>query len=174
MKRVGWAAFGIIASILVLYIYKFGSFTANLSVKKDEWGQFGDYFGGVLNPILSFISIILLIKSVDLQISANKSIVAENKRQDLLEKKKTFESRLFNLIDVQRSYFDEFSVTLSSPQGNVKHHKTEAINKIETLVKYSLKRGLDREKISAALQSLDDISDDNIFSLIRRDRKSVV
>jgi len=37
---------------------------------KDEfskWGQFGDYFGGVLNPILSFLALIALLYTIVLQ-----------------------------------------------------------------------------------------------------------
>ena len=37
------------------YVYKFR--LSDLADKPDAWGQFGDYFGGTLNPILSIISI---------------------------------------------------------------------------------------------------------------------
>ncbi len=42
----------------LFYIYEFGTFS--LATSKDEWGQFGDFIGGILNPFLSFASILIL------------------------------------------------------------------------------------------------------------------
>lgn len=42
----------------LFYIYEFGTFT--LATNKGEWGQFGDFIGGILNPFLSFASILIL------------------------------------------------------------------------------------------------------------------
>ncbi len=39
----------------LFYIFKFGSWT--LSSNKDEWGTFGDYIGGVLNPVISILTL---------------------------------------------------------------------------------------------------------------------
>lgn len=50
----------IIVIILVFIIYIL-VFQGGLSNEQGDWGQFGDYFGGVLNPILGFFTIILLI-----------------------------------------------------------------------------------------------------------------
>ena len=33
----------------------------HLSKNPEVWGQFGDFVGGVLNPILSFITVVILI-----------------------------------------------------------------------------------------------------------------
>lgn len=63
------------------YYLNFG-ISGDVSQKTDVWGQFGDYVGGVLNPILSFISIYLLINSLSLQRQANTSLVDEIKRQE--------------------------------------------------------------------------------------------
>jgi hypothetical protein len=43
------------------------------------WGQLGDYIGGVLNPMLSFLTLFLLIKTLQLQqvqIRQSKSTIA--------------------------------------------------------------------------------------------------
>lgn len=76
------------------YYLNFG-IDGDISQKTDIWGQFGDYLGGVLNPILSFISIYLLINSLSLQHRANASLVDEIKRQEKLEEFKKFEFRFF-------------------------------------------------------------------------------
>ncbi|MFQ2624533.1 hypothetical protein ACK3YV_17115, partial [Aeromonas caviae] len=75
MRLIGWGALIIIMIVLGLYYYQFGAGPTTLSDEKDVWGQFGDYFGGTLNPILSFMSVLLLIKSVRLQLVANSSLI---------------------------------------------------------------------------------------------------
>lgn len=45
--------------ILLPYIYTFSN--ATLSTNPTDWGVFGDYIGGILNPIFSLINIILLV-----------------------------------------------------------------------------------------------------------------
>ena len=43
-------------------IFKFFEFFGNTSYSYDiaQWGQFGDFFGGILNPFISLISLIIL------------------------------------------------------------------------------------------------------------------
>lgn len=60
------------------------------------WGQFGDYAGGVLNPLLSFISIVLLIKSLVLQHEANGNLKTEIKNGEKTERLRSFEVLFFN------------------------------------------------------------------------------
>lgn len=60
--------------ILAVAAVYFGKFHFGLSSKQDVWGQFGDYFGGVLNPILSFFAFIaLLVTLIDQRESASSS-----------------------------------------------------------------------------------------------------
>ncbi len=80
----------IIALVVTKYIFKFGT---ELSSNQEVWGQFGDYFGGVLNPILSFFAFAALLYTVHLQIeSSNES---ENRHSE-----QVFDSRLFQLLNV--------------------------------------------------------------------------
>lgn len=168
MKCVGWVAFILIVAILSLYYYQFGVGPTMLSRGRDVWGQFGDYFGGVLNPILSFISILLLIRSVNLQLVANKSLIDENRRQESLDKRKSFEYRFYNLLEAQKGGFNDFYVIMPTPNGSVKYDGVSAVNKIESLVKTTLNRGISGIAITNMLEKLDDQSDDKMFSFFRR------
>ena len=47
--------------------YAYVGFEQPLSANGEDWGQFGDYFGGVAGTLLSFISILLLIYTIHLQ-----------------------------------------------------------------------------------------------------------
>ena len=44
---------------LIFYLFKFGSLT--FSADKSDWGTFGDYIGGTLNPLLTLINICVTV-----------------------------------------------------------------------------------------------------------------
>ncbi|MFY0481384.1 hypothetical protein ACI6PS_02165 [Flavobacterium sp. PLA-1-15] len=52
------SSFLIIVATALAYILKF--FEKEASNDPEKWGQFGDYFGGICNPLLSMINLIIL------------------------------------------------------------------------------------------------------------------
>lgn len=54
-------------SIFVVIAFYVFNFSVGLSPKPDVWGQFGDYIGGTLNPILSFLALISLLVTLWVQ-----------------------------------------------------------------------------------------------------------
>ncbi|HEX8615655.1 MAG TPA: hypothetical protein VF800_30605 [Telluria sp.] len=73
MRRIGkdplfWYVYGIFgigltALLFAIYAYveHFGSV---FDSDQEGWGQFGDYLGGTLNPLLSFLSLVLFVISL--------------------------------------------------------------------------------------------------------------
>ena len=59
------------AKLLIMYNLQFGD---ELSDSNGDWGTFGDYLGGVLNPILGFASFMALLYTVRLQSNELKNI----------------------------------------------------------------------------------------------------
>ena len=57
-------AFISILTAIVFYTYNFSD---EISKEHERWGTFGDYFGGLLNPVLSFLSLIALLLTIILQ-----------------------------------------------------------------------------------------------------------
>jgi hypothetical protein len=55
-----------------------------LSNHGEAWAFFGEYFGGVAGPLLSFISILLLVYTVNLQIQQQSRIQEETLKRDVL------------------------------------------------------------------------------------------
>ncbi|MEP1741619.1 MAG: hypothetical protein ABJI60_14295 [Kangiellaceae bacterium] len=51
---------------LVLYLY-FNHFNYSISNQQEVWGQFGDFVGGLLNPIIAFAAFVYLWISVGIQ-----------------------------------------------------------------------------------------------------------
>lgn len=54
----------LIAAVVFPYVYQFGP---ERSVNPENWGQFGDYFAGLLNPIFSLLAFGALMYSLMLQ-----------------------------------------------------------------------------------------------------------
>jgi hypothetical protein len=80
-------------------------FIGPLSLDHDKWGQFGDYVGGVLNPLLAFFGLIALLVTIRLQVKElklstrelSKSAVALQ-RQNAALVHQNFESTFFQLL----------------------------------------------------------------------------
>lgn len=56
------------AILLAAFCAYFQEFHGGFSPKQEIWGQFGDFVGGTVNPILSFLTLIALVLTVVLQI----------------------------------------------------------------------------------------------------------
>lgn len=71
----------IIFAISQVVIYYFSTF-GELGDQKSDWGTFGDFIGGTLNPLLSFISFMALLYTIFIQ------------REQLNSQKKQFEQSI--------------------------------------------------------------------------------
>lgn len=84
------AVFALLAIAGVAFRY-ISEFSVNVLTDQEKWGQFGDYFGGVLNPILSFFAFVAILYTLRIQVAANEE--AEQRYEEQLR-----EQRLFQLI----------------------------------------------------------------------------
>lgn len=70
IKKTAFWAFGIVIFLIIgvigLFIYNFYSYP--LAENSEKWGQFGDYIGGTLNPILAFLSFSALLFTIYIQV----------------------------------------------------------------------------------------------------------
>ncbi|HHG3503032.1 TPA: hypothetical protein ACPVZF_000284 [Vibrio parahaemolyticus] len=64
--------------------YHFVGANQPISPNASEWSNFGSYFGGVVGPIFSFLSIVLLVYTIILQSSQIKLYVDEAIKLDML------------------------------------------------------------------------------------------
>lgn len=114
MRRYILGAAAIIITVFVFYIGKFGlDLGYGLSDDSAVWGQFGDYMGGSLNPILSFISIVLLLKSLRLQNQSNLDLREELNDNKKAEKLRAFGTLFFNMVASQKRLLDSFTINVS-------------------------------------------------------------
>lgn len=80
-------ALGILA-LLIAAIY-FLKFLSAFTDQQEEWSQFGDYFGGVLNPILSFAAFIAVLFSLEQQSKSHE--VGSIRHHEVLSNNRFFE-----------------------------------------------------------------------------------
>jgi large-conductance mechanosensitive channel len=65
--KTGWVIAILVAIVLVVVGFYFIHFDNGLAEKNDVWGQFGDYIGGILNPVIAAFAFYLIAKSYELQ-----------------------------------------------------------------------------------------------------------
>lgn len=65
IKSAFFIALAIASVVLIVFIANF--YDQKISSLSANWGEFGDYFGGTLNPIFSFFSFIALLATILIQ-----------------------------------------------------------------------------------------------------------
>ena len=95
-KRMFWiAAIGSLAIFAVVLSYV-AQFSTGISPSQEVWGQFGDFFGGLLNPLISFAALIGLLATL-------RSQRVESERSDNRHIDTVFDSRLFQLLSLSHT-----------------------------------------------------------------------
>ncbi|GAA5113428.1 hypothetical protein GCM10023211_21550 [Orbus sasakiae] len=92
--------FLLILNIAIDYVNYFKK-VDNIMTTQEDWGAMGDYIGGILNPILTFITIIILLWTNHNQ---NKELKKQLERQDKESEKNDFD-RMFTLMLEQHNAF---------------------------------------------------------------------
>lgn len=116
--------FGFVLFLLLLgvYIIKFGSLT--LSSSKSDWGAFGDFLGGTLNPTFAFLSLIAILTTIKIQSNELKASRKEleltraelsrstdaQKEQSNSIKIQNFENTFFNMLDLHNKIVDNIKI----------------------------------------------------------------
>jgi uncharacterized membrane protein len=88
-KKFIWFIISAILAFIIVFTAYFSHFNNGFSILKSDWGTFGDYIGGTLNPILSFLSLIAILYTITQQNHALKisQEELENTREELRQSK---------------------------------------------------------------------------------------
>jgi len=114
IKRAKILAFSLIALIPTVYLIWF-YFVNNIPLSTDSsiWGTFGDFIGGILNPLIALLAFYWLTQSVLIQkteLSETQKVLRETekaqKEQALTQEKKRFEDTFFSLLNQLNTVFD--------------------------------------------------------------------
>lgn len=98
--------FSISVAVLLIGLY-FWKFSDVLAEKQDVWGQFGDYVGGILNPLFSLTALIALLYTIHLQskelhesTEQLKASAEAFKLQNDVMMRQQFENKFFQMLGV--------------------------------------------------------------------------
>ena len=130
------------AGLLVLYFYNFNE---GLSASQEDWGAFGDYMGGLLNPFIAFLAFLALLKTIEIQSKELKltreeleeSTDALNKQHAAL-KLQIFESTFFRLVDLYNQTVSLLEIKTTSDTSKGRDFFLEANKEFGVLIKNEL------------------------------------
>ena len=93
LVKVG--VFVIVAACLALLIYLFWFHGHKLSNDPGDWGAFGDYIGGLINPVVGLATVVLVIYSINIQRRELRATVEEMKTANVATARISFEQSMF-------------------------------------------------------------------------------
>lgn len=56
----------VVAVVLAMVVYR-KAFSSDLSIEPNNWSAFGSYIGGVFGPLISFLTLLAILKTIGLQ-----------------------------------------------------------------------------------------------------------
>ncbi len=77
--------YGIAGIVILLILFAMNFRKSDISTSVAEWGQFGDYMGGLLNPLFGLISVVLVAATLRSQTQAARLQAFENQFYALIE-----------------------------------------------------------------------------------------
>lgn len=130
--------FFFVVCALMFYFYQFHG---SLAEKQESWGQFGDYLGGVLNPIFGFLSFIALLSTLALQsrelrLSTRelRNSAAALQAQNQTLRLQNFESAFFQLLRLHNDIVSSIDL-----QGRMESRGRDALRIFSQRLKQALK-----------------------------------
>ncbi|WLQ15401.1 hypothetical protein O5O45_05635 [Hahella aquimaris] len=100
--------------VALLYRVYFGGV---ISLRQDVWGQFGDFFGGTLNPLIGLAGLLALLVTISIQSRELKASVDELRETRGILKKQSdsievqlFESCFFQMLKLSRDIIDNATI----------------------------------------------------------------
>lgn len=118
-----------LAVSLILYVTRFNE---GLSLLHSNWGEFGDFFGGIVGSLISLFAVILLYFTYRLQrVELAKSTEALNNQNEQLNIQQ-FENIVFKLLDRKDEVLNNLSFKKRPGIEAIKHLNKELVKmKIE-------------------------------------------
>lgn len=174
------ALISILALIFIsVYGVYFFNFPNGLSEKQDVWGQFGDFVGGTLNPILSFITIYILYRTIILQQeSLEKTSAALTLSQNTYELSRTelsksteilvTQNKLIQLQKFEGAFFELTKLTIEATNNSsytFEKKDYKGSSGLDGLI-YDLFNKIENQKNTAWADEFFD-ENENFFSLIK-------
>ena len=103
---IGVSAF--IACLVIISFFTITDFPVTGEQDKSQLGQFGDYIGGTLNPVLSFAALLALLINIHLQVKEFVKTRVEIASSANSQAELVFQSEFFSLLSSLEKQIDKF------------------------------------------------------------------
>ncbi len=127
---------------IAIFYYR-SIFSGDLSKDAQSWGAFGSYIGGVIGPVVSFITLIAIVRTIQIQRLLLKTqqeefsnvLTVQNSQLELAktvseqEQIASYKSTILNMVSQQITYYENIS--------NQSEKAAEILNHIGKTVKPS-------------------------------------
>lgn len=140
---------GSLATGLVIVAYVSNFIDGSISARPAEWGVAGDFFGGLLNPLIAFLALYALLKIIVLEARALDTAKKEFSKSSAAFEEQNRNDRFFKLLDLTTRAREELSKATEAP-GNRK-----LLGRLEShMTRYSQGDFATPEELAAASQYL--------------------
>jgi len=92
---VAGVALSFMAAVVAVYLDMYG---VSRVYDQATWGAFGDYFGGILNPIFALFAFLGVLWSLDVQMKQVRQLALDKKADEILQVVKDIDARLSELL----------------------------------------------------------------------------
>ncbi|WP_277588457.1 hypothetical protein [Pseudomonas chlororaphis] len=163
---VAGIALSFMAAIVAVYLDMFG---INRIHDQAIWGAFGDYFGGILNPIFALFAFLGVLWSLDLQMKQVRQLALDKKADEILQVVKDIDARLAELLQTNIGEASGFDIHIlhmvaeagrgAKQKGDSNSYKqflqisTAPGSLVEAAVREILTSGFNNVRIPSALPS---------------------
>ena len=159
-KYIILAGLAILLSYAVYFIRFFLFDGQVLSASAEHWGQFGDVVGGVINPIIGFLTVVILVRQ-------NYELTMEMDRSKRSDYTREFDTIFFNGLDRQKRVFDNFSINFSENNDCQEFFGSAAVVKIEDLISSMRNEGASVSDVRVKIEDIDADNFDKLFEIVR-------
>ncbi|WP_420170419.1 hypothetical protein ACN99C_17915 [Pseudomonas alloputida] len=151
-----------VSVVIAVVVYR-SSFGAGLSVKPDSWSAFGSYIGGVFGPLISFLTLLAILKTIGLQKELLDTQRTEFEAMQALQMK-AIDAQLTQMQQAnnesERRVLEEYRISLLRALDNcaagVRSEYQDKRQRVDTLFQWSITgvANTSKESLQAGLDNL--------------------
>lgn len=121
------------------------------------WGQLGDFAGGMLNPLLSFLALMAVLQTMKATQKETRIAYREQQRQTYVYSKQMFDSTFFGMLDAHSKLLE-----------NIRHHRVSGATGREAFELY-IREFMHDQLFDQARRFPDDMDDGLVRDLVYKE-----
>jgi len=136
MKKYYYIIFGSVFIWIVVFIGKFifTFYDHDYSSNIEDWGTFGDYFGGVINPFIAFLNVVIFIVIAKLAHDINNNIADSQIKQNVYQAYyNLINEYLIKILESGNLYLESRNVSANIP-SDIQVEKARFESRLDSLI----------------------------------------